>query len=1077
MRLRLWESPKKLRRLKKLSAFLITIFLCTGAVQPVSCIFASEIPETAPEKPEVAGDQEGQEAEDAETKETRNISSAEELIRLSERSVDESYTKGVHYILTRDIDLTGREFRPLSIFAGDFDGQGHKVTGFSFTEQQDKTGFIRTVTSSGRIRDLELFGEAAPTGESSETGGIAAVNYGLIEDCSFDGSVLSFEIAGGIAGHNMEGGIIRNCVNRASVNATRRTGGIAGFNEGLIQNCGNRGGINADSRTAHEMDEERKGEEDEDEENVLDKLIPDSIDLKDEDLFERYGNDLKIIYTGGVAGVCAGTITDSVNSGVVGYPHVGYKTGGITGYDRGMISGCRNLGHVFARKDAGGIAGQFEPYAVNAYSEDALKRAGDSLISLSDRIEDFHRDFGNEDDITQSHIDTIRATSDELRQLIKDYKEYYRCKDDSVEKEIHAKVDRIREIGDSIELRKYDRETKEALQTFIDNSDEIRRLINASREARDAGVNADMTYFLEKIRDIAVTDTEAVDTLIGRAIRVSKDVKRTDKRLEELRDASNDLDDYLRGCIDDYKHDLRITSDDIQSRTDRMADEMDILSEGLKDSDSAIRKDIDSIVSSLNSLNDDISDSYKEVQSELQRLYDTDDKKDIFDDISDDPDPDLRKGVLLSSINEGEIEGDINCGGIVGIISEDFDIRSDFEVVSEGQISLNYDRYEKATVLKCRNTGDVTVRNDCAGGIAGRADLGAVISSDNFGRIESLEGSYAGGIAGRSAHMIRDCHSRCEAVSEKYAGGIAGLAHSMVGNICLSAVDPSLGFHGAVAGDTDNADLEQKDRGTVSGNIFVYRGLGAINGVTDRDEARSVDYDELLNIEGLSGDFGTMTVVFKDEGKTVKRLFVPYGGCVSEDDYPEIKGNPDGQFGYWEDKGLNAVWQNETVNAVYVDYVTSVASDGSEKPGMIVNGRFYDGTDLYYSEEDRDQEVPEGNRLYKAISFEIRNPYGVPDNLFYTVRYRAKGNDAEDSILIKEEGKYITLESRRDGEYIVFEVKKEGTFYLAHTRRERVRSIAVIAAISAVSVTVLVLVISALLRKRKEKFLKQDGRE
>ena len=61
------------------------------------------------------------------------------------------------------------------------------------------------------------------------------------------------------------------------------------------------------------------------------------------------------------------------------------------------------------------------------------------------------------------------------------------------------------------------------------------------------------------------------------------------------------------------------------------------------------------------------------------------------------------------------------------------------------------------------------------------------------------------------------------------------------------------------------------------------------------------------------------------------------------------------------------------------------------------------------------------------------------------------------------------MESRRDGDYIVFEMKGQGTFYLAHTGRERVRSIAVIAAISAVSVTVLVLVISALLRKRKEK--------
>jgi len=1059
MRSRLWESPKKLRRLKKLSALLITIFLYTGTVHPVSGIFASEIPEAAVDT------------------ETREISSYEDLALLSEKSVDESYTKGVRYILTRDIDLSGTEFRPVSIFAGDFDGQGHKITGFSFSGQQDKTGFVRTVTPAGRIKDLKLSGEVAPVGGVSDTGGIAGVNYGLIEGCSFDGSILSFEIAGGIAGHNMESGIIRNCVNTASVNATRRTGGIAGFNEGLIDRSENRGYINADSRTAHEMDEERKSGNDGDEENVLDKLIPDSIDLKDEDLFERFGDDLKINYTGGVAGVCAGTIKDSLNSGTVGYPHVGYKTGGITGYDRGVISGCRNLGQVFARKDAGGIAGQFEPYAVNAYSEDALKRAGDSLIDLTDRVMELHRDFGNEDDLTQSHIDRVRATSDELRQLIKDYKEYYRCKDDSVEKEINARVDRIREIGDSIELKKYDRETKEALQTFIDNSGEIKRLINASRDARDSGINPDMTYFLDKLRNIAVTGCEAADTLIGRAIRVSKDAKKTDERLEELRDASNDLDDYLRGCIDDYKKDLRITSDDIQSRTDRMASEMDVLSEGLKGSDSALRQDLDGIVASLNSLNEHISDSYKEVQSELQKIYDTDGKNDVFEDISDDPDPGEKKGALLSSVNEGEIESDINCGGVVGIITEDIDSQSDFEVVSEGQISLNYDRYEKATVLNCRNTGDVTVRNDCAGGIVGRADLGAVISSDNFGRIESLEGSYAGGIAGRSAFMIRGCRSKCEAVSEKYAGGIAGLARSMVDNICLSAVEPGLEYHGAVAGDTDNADIEKSDKGTVSGNIFVYRGLGAVNGVTDRDEAKAVSYEELMEIDGLSGDFETMTVVFKDEGKTVKKIFVPYSGSVSAADYPEIKGNPEGQFGYWEEKDLTNVEQNVTVDAVYVDYVTSVASDGTEKPGMIVNGRFYEGTRLIYNEEDREKEVPVGNRIFREVSFEIENPYGVPENPGFTVRYRTEGIDGEDSVLIRENGEYVTQESRMDGDYLVFEADKERTFYLAHTRRERVRSMAVIALSALAALIIIILMVSTLLKKRKEQLLSRNGRK
>ncbi len=1063
--------------LKRLMAVLVIVLTLSETVYPVSGIFASEIsPEKAAEiSPEAMADMSaeaasaGDEAAPEGYRETRLIATVDDLIELSEKSSDESYTKGVQYLLKNNLDLTGSDYKPIAIFAGDFEGQGHTIKGFTLSGRVDESGFIRTVTKDGKVRDLQIEGILEPAGDMTKIGGVAGINYGLLQNLNFYGRLLAFEKAGGIAGHNMEGGVIRNCVNHAAINATRRTGGICGDNEGLIENCQNKGQINAYQKTAHEISEERDiPENEEDEEGDLDKLITDTLDLKDENLFDRYDNKIKINYTGGIAGVCSGIIKDSENSGIIGYSHVGYETGGITGYDRGIITGCRNSGKIYARKNAGGIAGQFEPYAVNAYSADALNKTGENLEELTDRIERFHKDYGAEDDLTQSHIDAVRATSDELRDVIKYYKEYYRCKDDSVEREIKSKVDCIRDIADSIDLRKYDRETKEALQVFIDNSDDISKLIDAWKEARGAGITADMSQFLAKLKEIGRANNEAVDTLMKKAVRVNKDVNEIEDDLKELRSASMDLDDYLRGCEDDYKKDFRITGDDIQLRTDLLAAEMDVLSDGLKGSDAKIRTDVDNMVSALNSLNDSMTDSYKEIQTELQKVYDTDGKEDIFDDISDDESTELKKGVLLYSENEGDIESDINGGGIVGVITDDSGSRSDFEVVSEGQVSLNYDRYEKATVLYCKNNGDVTVRNDCAGGIAGRADLGAVLYSDNFGRVESEEGSYAGGIAGRSASVIRNCRSMCEAISESYAGGIAGLARSLLNNVCLSAVDKDKEYHGAVAGNTDNADQKDDNKGKVSGNVFVYQGLGAINGVTDEREARTITYGELLKLDGIPSDFGKMTVTFKNNGKTVAKIKVPYGGNVDSSNYPEIAESTDGKFGYWEDKDLSHVQQNMTVEAVYVDYVTSVASDTGGKPGMILNGRFFDGTTLTYLEEAVDEELPDGSRIYRSVDFSIENPYGIPDNPFYTVRYRADGANQADVVLVEKDGGYVTKESRWDGSHIVFEMDETGRFYLARTRRKRMEITANYAVGAALSILFLVLIISSIKNRKKD---------
>ena len=123
------------------------------------------------------------------------------------------------------------------------------------------------------------------------------------------------------------------------------TGGVAGYNEGLIASCENNAFVNVES-TDPRID-------------LDDLALSLTMDLS---ALSRLNAGTSVTDTGGVAGYSAGTVSDCVNHGAVGYQHIGYNTGGIVGRSCGQLRQCTNDGAVCGRKDVGGIAGQIEPY-------------------------------------------------------------------------------------------------------------------------------------------------------------------------------------------------------------------------------------------------------------------------------------------------------------------------------------------------------------------------------------------------------------------------------------------------------------------------------------------------------------------------------------------------------------------------------------------------------------------------------------------------------------------------------------------------------------------------------------------
>lgn len=332
------------------------------------------------------------------------ISSSTDFVKFSKNCTLDTFSSGKTVDLTCDIDFSGTEFVPVPTFRGAFNGNGHTISGIKFTKSGSYSGLFRYIGSGGRVSDLNVSGDFLPTGTKSFLGGIAGENSGIIENCSFNGKISGDNVIGGIAGKNTNSGQIISCHAKGSVVGENSSGGIAGKNDGLISNCTNDAQINT-------VYEEKK-------------LDIKEIDVDTGAIVETYKtareeNDEDSVLghtdSGGITGYNSGVLQGCVNNATVGYPHVGYNIGGIVGRQSGYILGCKNYGTVKGRKDVGGIVGQMEPYILLDISETSLKSIREELSTLNRMVDRFVSDSDSLDSDVEKHLNRISEQSQSAR--------------------------------------------------------------------------------------------------------------------------------------------------------------------------------------------------------------------------------------------------------------------------------------------------------------------------------------------------------------------------------------------------------------------------------------------------------------------------------------------------------------------------------------------------------------------------------------------------------------------------------------------------------------------------------------
>ncbi|MHC4314800.1 MAG: GLUG motif-containing protein, partial [Planctomycetota bacterium] len=230
--------------------------------------------------------------------------------------------------LMADIDLadfTGTSFNIIGSivwhrpFTGTFDGNGHKISNFSYT-YTDKSriglfGYVRG--ENAEIKDLGLIAPDVDARTGDYVGSLVGyLRDGTITNCYVDGaSVTGDDRVGGLLGGNH--GTITNCYSTGSVTGDRNVGGLVGGNGGTITNCYAGGGRVTGNR-----------------------------------------------YVGGLVGWNNGTIIGCYSTGSVSAN--GWFVGGLVGWNNGTIIGCYSTGSV-SGTNKGGLVGYGSGHVFTSY--------------------------------------------------------------------------------------------------------------------------------------------------------------------------------------------------------------------------------------------------------------------------------------------------------------------------------------------------------------------------------------------------------------------------------------------------------------------------------------------------------------------------------------------------------------------------------------------------------------------------------------------------------------------------------------------------------------------------------------
>ncbi len=401
------------------------------------------------------------------------------------------------------------------------------------------------------------------------------------------------------------------------------------------------------------------------------------------------------------------------------------------------------------------------------------------------------------------------------------------------------------------------------------------------------------------------------------------------------------------------------------------------------------------------------------------------------------------EGAVANCSSRGEVHGETNVGGAVG--SSGFELSFDMEdtLNSSSLLPTHAEQILFAVVRACEVSGTVRSRSDNAGGIIGRAEIGAVVDCVGTGRVVSQNGNNVGGVAGSSRGMIARCWARSSLEGGCRLGGIVGEGTDLQNCRAWVHIERGTEYLGAVAGWAE---------GDISGNLYVDGRPDGVDGVSRIGQAEPIGMAAFLALEGAPRNFDTVTVRFRMEGETVSTLKLPFGGAVGS--LPSVA-NRDGAYWVWDSFEQNAVYSDLEIGGKYFRPGTALSS-GEAVPQFLVEGEFYENQSLHV--------MPfapawEGENCLGGYTLAVNDYSGT-----LTVRMRSEesvrlyGPDTADG--------WREILASRDGRYVVFELPNGGSFAVVEAETLHSHRLLLFAGAAAL-LLILTLVVWRVRRKRR----------
>lgn len=973
------------------------------------------------------------------------IGSLEAFLEFAENCKYDSYSLGRTVSLTTDLDLSGADFDGIAYFNGIFAGNGHEIVNAEITAKGSDYGFFRYIGESGEVKDLNVSGNIKPSGSQENIGGLVGVNYGTVTNCSFEGTVNGLNSVGAIAGINKSTGKIITAASDATVLATNYTGGIAGTNEGLITGCLNKSSINT--------------------EELEPTLDLGGVDLSSLNLTQNVINRNDM---GGIAGYSTGMIVDCKNEGLIGYKHTGYNAGGIVGRQSGIVLTSTNEGKVYGRKDVGGIVGQAEPYIESEYLEDKVAETKEDIDRLSNTLNNISS--------------TISATSTKAKTYVDSLSNQYTTSMSTISGNINA-------LSDSI-----GREYPEA-QGYVDNINKALANIQSIQESGQElseeqlnAINSNLGIISDNLSALQSILPESAGSAQELLNQITSQIKNgnTQSSIQELAASISREMEYIQnylGAVGDQAGDINENAETIH---DNLADLQGSFS-GTEQAagnlagsisnqmnDTSARQDMQNLADTLDSGMQSITNGMNSVADQMNEIADSVSEdigvlmgeEEIVEDISSLATSENTDGVISGCANRGEINGDLNVGGIVGTMNVEYEGDPEFDLDLTESVNITLRSTVNAVVLNSVNYGSVTAKKNCAGGITGLQELGFIYGCEGYGHVRSDSGNYLGGIVGDSAGTIEKSYSLCNVSGTDYVGGICGNGYSVKDSISVSDIDGSGEWIGSIAG---NLETE----GTVQGNLFVSDKIHGIDDISYAGVADRVSYEELMEREDIPEGFKRVTIVFETEDGILEETEIAYGGSVSSADYPKVP-EKEGCYVEWpKEETLKDVKKNLTITAEYIPWVESVASSGETeagKPVLLVAGEFYKDTKLTLEASGGPEELDNEAVLAYAYSWKLS---GEREKEFETLEaHFAVPEGAERvSVWVQKDGSWAEAEAKEDGSYVVADLPYGAAFAVV-TQPTADHSYLIVIGVAALLVVVLIV-----WRYRKNKAGKTAGKK